>query len=105
MAFTIGEFYTRQQIHEVLGGETETYLPQRGRRIVCGCFNKEMGPNAPAEILAGNKPLVVQKAETLIKQIEPIPVFLKRHSNKWEYMGEYRVRDHSKDPAALRTAE
>jgi hypothetical protein len=29
MSFVVGEAYTRDQIHAVLGGEAVTYLPQK----------------------------------------------------------------------------
>ena len=39
MLFVQGESYTRDFIHDQLGGEKVSYLPQKGGRIVCGCFS------------------------------------------------------------------
>ena len=105
MIFKIGESYTRDKIHEAFGGEKETYLPQSGKKIVCGCFSLEANPQAPNEILVGNAPKVIEKAEILIGQIEPIPVFIKRASNNWEYKGIYRFRKHSKDKKIIHEKE
>ncbi len=95
MEFKLGKSYTRDEIHNALGGEKETYLPQVNKKIVCGCFSRESNPKAPEEILVGNAPKVVEKAEILIGQTESIPVFLKRSINNWEYVGVYRFKDHS----------
>ena len=38
MPFAIGAHYTRDEIHSELGGEKVSFLPQKGGRIVCGCF-------------------------------------------------------------------
>jgi hypothetical protein len=35
MLLIVGESYTRDQIHDVLGGETQSNLPQKDGRIVC----------------------------------------------------------------------
>jgi hypothetical protein len=33
MSFTIGQLYTRQQIHQQVGGDTRSYLPQKNNTI------------------------------------------------------------------------
>lgn len=53
--FDFRRTYTRDQIHNLLGGETQTYLPQRGNQIVCGCFDQSENPKAPDEILVALK--------------------------------------------------
>jgi hypothetical protein len=53
MPFIQGESYTRDRIHEVLGGEKVSYLPQKDGKIVCGCFSTDANPEAPYVILVG----------------------------------------------------
>ena len=48
-----GESYTRDHIHEILGGEKVSYLPQKDGKIVCGCFSSDANPEAPYVILVG----------------------------------------------------
>ncbi len=104
MSFVIGQVYTRDEIHQALGGETVTYLPQRDKQIVCGCFipAHRKNPNAPDEVLVGRGPLVEKKAEMLCSQGGAIPVFLKRAPKQWEYRGEYQVEGYSRSPSRLR---
>src|SRR3954447_21885875 len=92
-----GESYTRDHLHEILGGEKVSYLPQKDGRIVCGCFSHESNPEAPYVILVGGdddgvEQPVERKARFLEKQEEPIPVFLKRASNDWGFEGYFRVK-------------
>jgi hypothetical protein len=97
MIFRRGQSYTREQIHAEFGGEMVSYLPQKGGRIVCGCFSTDSNPDAPNEILvgghdeAGSSP-IERKARMLASQREPIPTFLKQTANAWVYEGKYRVR-------------
>ena len=89
--FKIGEAYTRRQIHEVLGGSVQSYLPTVQGRVVCACLTTKMNPGAPHVILVGNKPRVLQAAHQLVKQAELIPIFLKKASNAWVYAGNYAL--------------
>ena len=79
MAFMRGDSYTRDHIHAELGGETVSYLPQQGGRIVSGCFSPESNPEAPHEILVGGmeedggEGPVLRKARTLSRQEGSIP--------------------------------
>lgn len=56
-SFIVGYEYSMRDIHEVIGGDTMSYLPQSGGRIVGGRFKKgEMNPNAPYQIIVGDLP-------------------------------------------------
>src|SRR4051812_1432251 len=106
MPFTPGESYTRDHIHEMLGGEKVSYLPQKDGRIVCGCFSHESNPEAPYVILVGGdedgvEHPVEKKAKILERQEEPIPVFLKRATNDWLFEGRFRVRRAIRDRKTL----
>ena len=97
ITFEIGKPYTRQQIHQVLGGDQSSYLPQRHKKIVCGCFNLERNPQAPEIILIENKTKVIEKAQLLLSQNEAIPVFVKRLSSNWVYQGYYHLQNYSQN--------
>ncbi|MEW5857739.1 MAG: hypothetical protein AB1861_10220 [Cyanobacteriota bacterium] len=102
MLFEVGKTYTRYQIHSALGGELQTYLPQRAGKIVCGCFKPTLDSKAPDEVLVEDSPKVKQKAEMLCQQGSAIPVFLKLHRARWKYMGMFRVKKHSVDLEEIR---
>jgi 5-methylcytosine-specific restriction protein A len=106
MAFIAGESYTRDHIHEQLGGEKVSHLPQKDGKIVCGCFSMESNPEAPYVVLVGGSDdgvgrSVERKAKLLAKQPEPIPVFLKRTSNDWVFEGYFRVQRAIRDRSFL----
>jgi hypothetical protein len=107
MILITGETYTRDQIHASLGGEKVTYLPQKGGKIVCGCFSTDSNPEAPLVILVGGSQededanVILKKANLLLGQGDPIPVFLKRAPNEWLFDGYYRAAGATHDPRVI----
>lgn len=96
-----GHHYTREQIAAELGGGIVEYLPNAGGRIVCACLRRDYNPDAPTVILPGHGPQVQQSAEVLCQQRGPIPVFIKKHPDAWEYVGDYEVEGFSREPAEI----
>ena len=105
MSFTIGHCYSRPEISEVLGGEIRMYLPSRNGQVVCGCFDPERNPGAPREVLVGVKPRNQKRAEMMLRQGGAIPVFLKRGSGRWEYVGRHVITGDSTDRRMLQQKE
>jgi hypothetical protein len=106
MELKLGHLYSRQQISEMIGGSIQAYLPVKGGKVVCGCFNTSewYNPGAPEEVLFGraeSMPKVEESAEMVYQQGTPIPIFLFRRTAKWEYVGDYRCISLSRDPALL----
>lgn len=99
--WTQGQHYTRHEIRSRLGGDLVSYLPSTQGRIVCGCLRLDTNPDAPNVILPGTGPAIEGKAITLCRQAGQIPVFIKRGTNTWEYVGHYRVRNCSADPHVI----
>ena len=86
----LGKYYTRDEIYEMVGGGSkQSYLPERHGKILCGCFDPDLNSQAPYEIDAGDGPVVLVGAKLLAAGGYPIPVFLKRRSNQWEYVGDF----------------
>jgi len=86
-AFKKGAVYTLDDIASVVGGERQSYLPQKEGRIVCGRFTLDMNPWAPHEVLVGDLPRVAAKAKLLVEQGGSIPVFIKQAPNEWRLHG------------------
>lgn len=101
MTFVRGHTYTRDQIHDQLGGELVTYLPQKRGEIVCGCFTQDLGPLIPAEVLVGTGPEVQEKARLLRDQKGAIPIFCKLGAGEWEYLGLYRCCGYTEESLVL----
>ncbi len=39
--FAIGQAYTREDIHEQVGGSVQSFLPTVDNRVVCACLSKK----------------------------------------------------------------
>ena len=96
--FEEGNYYTRREIHEQLGGGTDDYLPHVSKQVVCGCFRRDTNPDAPTleekggVILVGDGPDIYRWAQVFSEQKHHVPVFIKEETNRWCYIGKYRVR-------------
>ena len=99
--FVVGDEYTLDAIVSALGGDTMSYLPQLKGRIVGGRFTTNMNPNAPYQILVGDRPQVVRKAKLLAEQEGTLPVFLKQAPNRWRYHGIMRFVRYETDHQAV----
>lgn len=106
MSFIKDKLYTRTDIQHILGGEIQTYLPQKNHVILAGCFCKELNPDAPEQIQAGIGPQISAKARLLSEQPETVfPVFLKdkEKDKHYVYQGNYQYKPNSltNDPSKL----
>ncbi len=97
--FIIGKNYTRDQIHNQLGGSKQAYLPTVSGNVVAVCVKPELNPRAPNVVLCGNGPVITSAGAALAKQRDPVPVFIKKGTNRWEYQGLRKViASHSSGP-------
>lgn len=94
---------------QLVGGELQTYLPQRDHVILAGCFTvKDVNPDAPLIIQVGNPAKVVKKAELLSTQPETrFPVFIKKTKadEHYYFVGYYRYLDLKSDLALVASEE
>jgi hypothetical protein len=111
MKITVGDFFTRQEIHEMYGGEIQSYLPQKNGQIACGCFTQRFNPDSPVEIQVGNHPKVIKKAKLLAAQKSSIPVFIKdparigKSERIWRYCGRFKFDSLVDDRNLVQAAE
>lgn len=99
--FRLQECYTRKQIYGLIGGNLQSYLPHVGGQVVCACLRTDTNPDAPNVILPGTGKGIEHAAELLGHQHEPVPSFLKRHVNRWEYVGMFRMDRVSREPVEI----
>jgi hypothetical protein len=100
--FQLQKSYTRQQIHDLVRGSLESYLPHVGGQVVCACLRTDTNPDAPNIVLPGTGKDIEHAAEMLASQREPVPTFLRESPNRWDYVGMFRVDHVSRDPAEIR---
>lgn len=89
--FEIGCEYTRDEIHENLGGSKQSYLPTVLGRVVAACLKLELNPHAPNVVLCGKGLIIASAGVALSMRHDPLPVFIKRGINRWEYRGNFKV--------------
>ncbi|MGI8402479.1 MAG: DUF6697 family protein [Gemmatimonadaceae bacterium] len=102
-ALTIGDYYSRAEIHSHLGGGMQEFLPHVDGRVVCGCFNPGLNPDAPDIVLPGFGVGIERWADVFARQRGYVPCFLKRDTSLWEYVGNYRVREQARETALIAT--
>ena len=89
--FALGCDYTRRQIHAHLGGSVVSCLPTRRGVIVAACLSKAFSPQAPEVMLCGRGVRTTPLSAAFARQKAPIPVFMKRAANQWQYRGRFVV--------------
>jgi hypothetical protein len=105
--FEEGKCYTRQEIHEALGGGTDDYLPHINKQVVCGCFRLDSNPDAPTlgascgVVLVGDGPEIYRWGKVFSEQKNHIPIFIKEDTNRWCYVGNFRVRKWEEDEISI----
>jgi hypothetical protein len=97
----MGELYSREEISRMLGGSAWASLPSVGNDVVVGCFRTEMNPNASHEILVKYGKSVTSSAMRLVEQATPVPVFLRRETKGWEFVGYFRGKRYSEAPVEV----
>lgn len=97
MKFALCASYTRQAIHDRVGGNLQTFLPELNGKIVAACLTPELNPDAPHVILVGGGPDIYRRGEMLSRQSDPVPVFLKFGADDWRYAGDHEVSASSAD--------
>ena len=81
---------TTAQLAEATAGG-DSYIRTRNN-IPCGlALRLDLNPEAPDVIVFGPGPRVVAKAQLLLEHGHAVPAYVKRATNAWEYIGEYRA--------------
>ena len=96
--FQFGEFYSRSEIHDRVGGGVQDYLPHTQGLVVCGCFSTVLNPDAPSIVLPGRGSGIEKWAGVFGQQRWFVPCFMKRGTGQWEHVGNYRVASQSHRP-------
>ncbi len=97
----IGNLYDMAQQHEMHGGAHQQCAPTKGGDVTLLRLTPEHDPDAPYIVDWGssNDPKVRQIQEQT--QQNPLPVYIRRSANEWEYMGRFRVTHVATDRPTL----
>lgn len=98
--FELGQCYRRENI--AAEDIEERYLPlDSSGRVAAGCFRFDLNPDAPEIVLPGTGPIIESSAEEFRRGGYAVPTFIKLDIGKWQYVGNYRVVDSSRDPKLI----
>lgn len=92
--FTIGECYSRNEIHGVLGGSKVSCLPSVDGKLVAACLTLRFSPAAPEVALCGQGPKTGPASRLLALRREELPVFIKKAAGRWEFCGDFCVAEY-----------
>jgi diadenosine tetraphosphate (Ap4A) HIT family hydrolase len=62
----------------------------------------DLNPDAPDAVVFGKGPRIVARAQRLLDSGIAVPAYVKRATNSWEYLGEYRATAIRRDDLTLR---
>lgn len=87
--FNVGDEYTREEIQAQVGGGLEIFLPNKAG-VVAACLTKDKNRRAPSVILCGVGKDIAAAGAMLARQSTAIPVFIKRGTKRWQFVGDFR---------------
>jgi hypothetical protein len=100
--FEVNQSYTRSEIHDLLGGSLQSYLPTINGVVVAGCFRRDTNPDAPEVVLPGNGPIIKSTAKSFAMSGRAVPVFIKQRIGDWRFVGIWQVSKLSCDFAEVK---
>jgi len=101
----IGKRYSPKEQYEMHGGNQQQCAPINEGRVLLLRLKPDHNPDAPdvADWETPDNTKVDQIREQT--QQEPLPVYVRRRPNEWEYMGRFRVARVTTDKATLTKRE
>ncbi len=96
-----GNLYSPKEQYEMHGGNQQQCAPIKEGRVLLLRLKPDHNSDAPyiADWEASNDRKVDQIREQT--QQEPLPVYVRRRANEWEYMGRFRVTHVATDGPTL----
>ena len=64
-------------------------------------FPTEHNPEAPDIIIPGTGKVIEREAKLFCEQDYPVPIFIKRRPNEWQYVGDYKSAHFSTGTAEI----
>ncbi len=91
--FELNKDYSRENIHQTVGGNKNSFLPAHHGKIVAACLRPELNPKAPEYIVCNSGADARAAGLTLSRQAEPVPVFIRQDSDRYRYIGHFSAQE------------
>lgn len=91
--FELNKDYSRENIHQTVGGNKESFLPARRGKIVAACLRPDLNPKAPEYIVCNSGAAARAAGFMLSHQTDPVPVFIRQDSDRYRFVGHFAVQE------------
>jgi hypothetical protein len=91
--FELNKDYSRENIHQTVGGNKDSFLPASNGKIVAACLRLELNPRAPEYIVCNSGASARAAGLTLSRQAEPVPVFIRQDSDRYRFVGHFAAQE------------
>lgn len=92
---------TEQLAKETAGGDN--YIRTKGNEVKGIALRLDLNPDAPNIIPVGKSTENLRRARLLLNSGLSAPTYVKRDTNSWEYVGDYRAYDLRSDKQTIET--
>lgn len=90
---------SRELARLTAGGDD--YIRTKNGKVKGLALRLDLNERAPEVIVVGKGPRIQQRAKLLIDTTEAVPTYVKRSTNAWEYLGEYRATAYRTDRSTI----
>ncbi len=94
-------FVTTPELAAITAGGDD-YIRTKGNEVKGLALRYNLNPDAPDAVVYGKGPRVQARAELLLQTGAVVPAYVKRQTNEWEYLGQYRATAIRRDASAIR---
>lgn len=96
--FEVNKDYDRESIHAIVGGNKESFLPAHHGKIVAACLHPLLNPKAPEYIVCNSGAAARAAGNTLARQTEAVPVFIRQDSDRYRFVGHFAAQESYSTP-------
>lgn len=91
---------TVELARRMAGGDD--YIRTRHNQVIALALNTRKNPKAPSIIVVGKGPRIEARAKRFLDSGVSVPCYLKRDTDAWELVGNYRARRYATDEGVIR---
>jgi hypothetical protein len=90
---------TKELALNLSGGDS--YIRTKNGEVKGLALRLDLNPEAPEIVVVGTGPRIVQNAKLIVNCNKAVPAYVKRGTNKWEYMGDYQATAYRRDESTI----
>ena len=89
------KFYTTKEVAAKTAGG-DSYIRTKNNVVRGLAITLDKNPEAPDYVIVGDGVRIKENAELFSRTITPVKTFVKHDTDKWAYVGRYKVKTYSK---------